>query len=130
MDTKNNVKRAIWHKAMDPGTKKTAKTPKNDEEDNPGGSSLKKCKARRPTKGKQKPSYVAHLSTNLGKKDAAESTRAKHIQMGAKIITKPSYNPGKAAYNPAATEHTTYMAKKATYTKVDLHGFPHKARLF
>ena len=57
---------------MDPGTKKPAKTPKNDEEDN---SSLKESKARRPTKGKQKPSYVAHLSTDMGKKDVAESTR-------------------------------------------------------
>ena len=56
---------------MDPGTKKIAKTPKNDEEDNPRGSSLKESKAWRPTKGKQKPSYVAHLSTDMGKKDAA-----------------------------------------------------------
>ena len=78
---------------MDPGTKKTTKTPKNDEEDNPGGSSLKESKARRPTKGQQKPSYVAHLSTDLGKKDAAESTREQHIQMGAKTIAKPNYNP-------------------------------------
>ena len=79
---------------MDPGTKKTAKTPKNDEENNSWGSSLKESKERWPTKDKQKPSYVAHLSTDMSKKDAVESTRAKHIQMVAKTIAKPSYNPG------------------------------------
>ena len=104
---------------MDPGTKKTAKTPKNDEEDKPGGSSLKESKARRPTKGKQKPSYVAHLLTDMGKKDAAESTREKHIQTGAKTIAKPNYNPGEAVYNPAARKHKANMAKKANHSEMD-----------
>ena len=74
---------------MDPGTKKTAKMPKNDEEDNPGDRSLKESKEQRPTKDNQKLSFMAHLSTNMGKKDAAESTREKHIQMGAKTTAKP-----------------------------------------
>ena len=104
---------------MDPGTKKTAKTPKNDEEDNQGGSSLKASKVRRPTKGQQKPSYVANLSTDMGKKDAAESTRAKHIQMSAKTITKPGYNPGEAVYNPAARKHKANMAKTANHSEMD-----------
>ena len=104
---------------MDPSTKKTTKTPKNDEEDNPGGSSLKESKARRPTKGKQKPSYVARSSTDMGKKDAAESTREKHIQMVAKTIAKPSYNPGEAVYNLAARKHKANMSKKANHSKMD-----------
>ena len=104
---------------MDPSTKKTAKTPKNNEEDNPRGSSLKESKVRSPTKGKQKPSYVAHLSTDLGKKDAAESTRENHIQMVAKTIAKPSYNPGEAIYNPAVRKHKANMAKKANHSEMD-----------
>ena len=62
---------------------------------------------------------MAHLSIDLGKKDAAESTRAKHIQMGAKTIAKPSYNPGKAAYNPAARKHKANMAKKVNHSEMD-----------
>ena len=90
---------------------------------------LEESKEQKSTKDKQKQSYVAHLSTEMGKKDAAESTRGKHIQMGAKTITKPSYNPGKAAYNQAAMEHTTNMAKKANQEEVDPYGCPYNTRL-
>ena len=40
----------------------------------------------------------------MGKKETAESTRGKHIQMGTKTIAKPRYNPCKAAYNPPITQ--------------------------
>ena len=50
--------------------------------------------------------------------------------MGAKKTAKPSDNPCKANYNPAATkEHKTNMAKKAKHKEVDPYGGPYKARL-
>ena len=79
----------------------------------------KESKERRPTKEKQKSSYVAHLSPDMGKKDAAESTRKKHIQMGAKTTAKPWYNPCEAVYKPATKKHEANMAKKAIHTEMD-----------
>ena len=109
MGTKKGVKRAIRHKAMDPGTKKTAKMPKNDEEDNPGGSSLKESKKQKPTKDK----------TDMGEKDAAKGTRQMHIQMGAEAIAKPRYNMYEAAYIRATKKHKANMAKTTNHTEMD-----------
>ena len=82
MDTKESVKRAIRQKAMDPGIKKTTKTPKNDEEDNSESCSFKESKQGAPTEDK----------ADMGKEDAAKSIRATHIQMDTKAIAKQSYH--------------------------------------
>ena len=55
---------------------------KNDEEDNSEGCSFKKSKQEGQNKDK----------TDMGEKDAAQSTKATHIQMGTKAIAKQSHH--------------------------------------
>ena len=65
MDTKESVKRALWHKATDPSVKKTTKTSKNDKEGNTEGCSFKENKQGGPTENE----------VDMGEKYAAEGTR-------------------------------------------------------
>ena len=130
LGSKDGVKRAIQHKAMNPGIKKTARTPKNLQEDNQRDKSVTENKERTPTKDKQQLSYMAYLSPDMGEKDAAKGTRTEHIQMGAEAIAKPQYNPCKQAYKTTTKKHKANMAKEENHKEVDPQGSPYKARLF
>ena len=119
MDTKKSDKRALWHKATNPGVKTTTKTSKKDKKDNSESYSFKESEQRGPTVS----------TTDMGEKDAAEGTRATHIQMGAKALAKQSHYLYKAANKLATYTHKTNMASEDNHREMDPQGFPHKARL-
>ena len=119
MDTKESVKRALWHKATDPGSKETTKTYKNDKKDNSESCSFKESKKREPTE------YTA----DLGKKDAAEGTKAMYIQMGAKAFAQQSHCLYEASNKHATKKHKTNMAEEKGNREVDPQGHAYKTRL-
>ena len=69
LDTKERVKRALWHKATDPSIKKTTKASKNIKESNTKSCLFKKDKRGEPTEDK----------ADMGQKDAAKGTRHRYI---------------------------------------------------
>ena len=119
MDTKESVKRALWHKATDPGSKETTKTYKNNKKDNSESCSFKESKKREPTE----------YTTDLGKEDAAEGTKAMYIQMGAKAFAQQSHRLYKASNKPATKKHKTNMADEKEHREVDPQGHAYKTRL-
>ena len=119
MGSKESVKRAIRQKAMDPGIKKTAKMPKNDEEDNSESCSFKESKHKGPTEDE----------ANMGEKDAAEGTTAMYIQMGAKAFAKQSHHLYGAAKKLATNTHKANMASEENHGEMDPQGYPHKTGL-
>ena len=70
LDTKESVKRALWHQqATDPRAKKTTKASKNVKESSTKSCLFKRDKRGGPTKDK----------ADMGQKDAAKRTRHRYI---------------------------------------------------
>ena len=69
MDTKESIKRVLWHKAADPSARKTSKASKNVKE-----SSTKSCLFKRDKRGEP-----TEDKADMGQKDAAKGTRHRYI---------------------------------------------------